>query len=410
MKKKIAAILVCILVTICSTFTVVASTNVKKQKSVTQGSENLQAHNTLIADLDDNSVIEVTSSGTIVWQKTGLNWPVDAERLSNGNTLIAEVGNNRVIEVDPGGTIVWSYTGGLNGPFDTERLANGNTLITDTYNSRVIEVTSSGTIVWEMKGSGFPADAERLANGNTLIAEFYYSNRVIEVTSSGTIVWQKTGLTFPVDVERLANGNTLITEFLGYRVIEVENSGTIVWAYNTSSIKFDAERLRNGNTLITEFDYGDQVIEVNNNGNIVWQKTGLFGPTDAERINKPPGKSIIKGKTNGNTGTEYEYIINATDPDGDDVKYHIDWGDNTSEWTDFNASGKEVTVKHTWNEDGNYNISVKAQDIYGAEGPEGILIVTIPKNKPFNFNLNLLDWLFDRFPNLLPVLRHVLRL
>jgi len=30
-----------------------------------------------------------------------------------------------------------------------------------------------------------------------------------------------------------------------------------------------------------------------------------------------------------------------------------------------------------------------------------------PKNKAFNFNFPLLEWLFERFPNAFPILRHV---
>jgi len=115
-------------------------------------------------------------------------------------------------------------------------------------------------------------------------------------------------------------------------------------------------------------------------------------------INAPPNAPLITGRTNGETGKEYEYTFNATDLDGDDVKYFISWGDTNAEWTDFNASGIDVMVKHTWDEEGTYNITTKAQDIYGAEGPEGKLTVTMPKNKPFNSNFKLLGWLLERFP------------
>ena len=411
MKNKILAIFVCMLVTICSAFTAVASMSVDIQRPVPQSSGNKQAHNTLIAELYGNRVIEVDSSGMIVWQKTGLNWSVDAERLANGNTLITEYHNHRVIEVDTGGTIVWQYAGGLYGPFDAERLANGNTLIADTYNFRVIEVDSSGTIVWQMNCSGYPADAERLANGNTLIAEFYISSRVIEVDSSGTVVWEKNNLSFPVDVERLANGNTLITEFFTSQVIEVDSTGMIVWQKAELLTPFDAERLANGNTLITEFENGEignRVIEVNSAGTIVWQKAGLNGSTDAERINNPPNAPTITGETSGKAGKEYEYTFNATDPNGDDVKYIIDWGDNNTEETGFNASGTDVIVKHTWDEEGTYNITAMAQDIHGAEGPEGTLTINIPRFRTVNSPLLL--QLFEHFQKLFPILRNLLRL
>jgi len=96
--------------------------------------------------------------------------------------------------------------------------------------------------------------------------------------------------------------------------------------------------------------------------------------------NQPPEAPTITGKTNGKAGTEYEYKFKATDPDGDNVKYYIDWGDGTEEWTTFHASGEEVTIGHTWTEQGTYTIRAKAKDVYGAESDWGTLKVTMPKN------------------------------
>jgi hypothetical protein len=406
MIKKIVAIFICMLVALGSVFTVAASTSVEKPRAVPQTIGNQKATTTLITEVDADRVTEVNLAGTIIWQNLGLSMPVDAERLANGNTLITELMNNRVIEVNAGGNIVWQYTGSLNGPWDAERLANGNTLISDTYNFRVIEVDTTGTIVWLYNASGMTTDAERLANGNTLITEFYYTNRVIEVDPNGTIVWQQTGLLFPCDVERLPNGNTLICEFYSNRVIEVNSAGTIVWTYVSGlGLTFDAERFANGNTLISEIFYGDHVIEVNSAGTIVWQKTGLLAPTDAERISTPPIAPTITGQTTGKPGKIYEYTFNATDPDGDDVRYIIYWGDNTSNTTGFNPSGADVKLKHTWSIDGTYNITAIAQDVYDLESPEGKLVVNMPRNRPSNFNL--LNWLFKRFSNAFPILRRL---
>ena len=410
MVKKIVAIFVCILIAIGSGFTVAASTSVEKPRAVPQTIGSQHPTSTLITELDNNRVIEVDNTGAIIWQNAGIMSPIDSERLANGNTLITELGNNRVIEVNPSGNIVWQYTGGLYGPWDAERLANGNTLIADTYNFRVIEVDNTGTIVWSYLGSGMTTDVERLANGNTLMTEFsyYYSgNRVIEVDSSGTIVWQKTGLNMiPSDVERLSNGNTLICEWYPSRVIEVNSAGAIVWAYNSAmGLAMDAERFANGNTLISEIFYGDRVIEVNSAGTIVWQKAGLLAPTDAERISDPPNAPTITGKTPGKTGVEYEYTFNATDPEGDNVRYIIDWGDNTSNTTVYYLSGTDAKIKHTWSTGGTYNVTAIAEDIYGFEGPEGKLVVKMPRNKPSSFNI--INWLFKRFPNAFPILRRL---
>jgi len=123
-------------------------------------------------------------------------------------------------------------------------------------------------------------------------------------------------------------------------------------------------------------------------------------------INNPPNAPTITGETSGKAGKEYEYTFMATDPDGDNVRYIIDWGDNTSNTTGYNPSGTDVGVKHTWSEDGTYIITAKAQDIYGFEGPEGTLTVNIPRSR--TVNRPLLLRLFERFLNAFPILRYLL--
>ena len=366
MKKKFLAILVCMLVAIGSAFNVVTSTGVSEKRLFNQSINSKQEGNTLITELGNNRVIEVNSNGTIVWQKTGLNTPVDAERLPNGNTLITELGNNRVIEVDTGGDIVWEYTGGLNTPFDAERLANGNTLITDAYNFRVIEVTSNGTIVWEKNSSAQISDAERLANGNTLIAE-WFDNIIIEVDSSGEVVWEFT-VDVPIDVERLANGNTLITQYYYYDynlVLEVDSGGNTIWLYNTSASVYDAERLANGNTLIADLEH-NSVIEVDSSGTIVWQKTGLNTPVDVERLaigNTPPDPILI-GPNKGVTTIPYLFYIRAPDEQEDNVYYRFDWDDGEG-WTSWDGPYNHQTwieYEYTWMTSGDKTIRYQARD------------------------------------------------
>ena len=366
--------------------------------------------NTLITEFGGNQtinggrVIEVDNAGNIVWEKTELSMPMDAERLSNGNTLITIYGDQLVIEVDNAGNIVWEKAG-LTEPMDAERLSNGNTLITEFGGNRVIEVNSTGDIVWQKTGLSSPFDAERLFDGNTLIVEAnVVDGRVIEIDSTGTIVWEKTGLSGPVDAERLSDDNTLITEHIGKKVIEVDNASNEVWNMTELHVPKDAERLGNGNTLIAECG-ANRVIEVDSSGAIVWLKADLFYPTDVERLsNRPPDAPTITGETNGTKGTEYEYTFNAVDPNGDDVYYWIEWGDGTSTgWFGTYPSGEDVKVTHSWEKKGTYYITAKAKDVFGNVGPEGTLEVTMPKNKAFNFNL--ISWLFERFPHMFPILR-----
>jgi hypothetical protein len=123
--------------------------------------------------------------------------------------------------------------------------------------------------------------------------------------------------------------------------------------------------------------------------------------------NEAPYAPDIDGPSDGTIGVKYYYIFNATDPEEDNVSYFIDWGDGNSEWTDFFAPGVPVNMSHTWTEEDTYTITAKAKDVLGDEGPEGTLDVTMPKNKPFIHNIPFLSWLFERFPNIFPILRQV---
>ena len=127
---------------------------------------------------------------------------------------------------------------------------------------------------------------------------------------------------------------------------------------------------------------------------------------------KPPNKPTITGSNSGSAGTPYTYTFTSTDPDGDQVSYYIEWGDgDTTTWTAFQASGPPgYNESHTWGAQGTYNITAKAKDTYGAESDWETFELTMPINKPFHFNFNLLEWLFERFPNAFPILRHMLGL
>jgi PKD repeat protein len=103
-------------------------------------------------------------------------------------------------------------------------------------------------------------------------------------------------------------------------------------------------------------------------------------------INLPPEKPVISGSLNGNAGEEYEYTCNTTDGNGNDVFYKWDWGDgNISEWIGPFTSGKTISFNHTWIEKGEYEIKVKAKDIYDLEGNwSDPFSITMPKSKESN--------------------------
>jgi len=85
--------------------------------------------------------------------------------------------------------------------------------------------------------------------------------------------------------------------------------------------------------------------------------------------NMPPDKpSMPSGPTSGMIEVEYTYTSNTTDPDGDDVYYLFDWDDgNDSGWLGPYNSGDTVEASHAWDDEGIYDVRVKAKDVHDVE-------------------------------------------
>lgn len=267
--------------------------------------------NILISDQFNNRVVEINTSGNIVWSYglgpdnftaqtiIGVN---DAQRVGEF-TLMAGTGtppgvipeapdgapDNRVILVSPFGRIVWQYgqfgqAGDgpdlLDTPVQCTWLPNTDVLITDQANNRIIEVNLRKQIVWSYPGSNTndsdqlngPNSAELLDNGHILISD-QGNNRALEVTRDDVIVGTLSAggtvntLAF---ASRLRDGDTLLTDAGNARIVEVDSNDNVVWQYftDTSSnsvaapLPTRAVRLRNGDTLISD-QFNNRVIRVN---------------------------------------------------------------------------------------------------------------------------------------------------
>ncbi len=134
-----------------------------------------------------------------------------------------------------------------------------------------------------------------------------------------------------------------------------------------------------------------------------WTQAGY--PTKA---NSPPNIPTINGENKGKVGQEYQYTLNSTDIDLDDIYYYVNWSDSTADQlVGPYPSGEAGTLSHVWSEKGTYTIKVKAKDKYNAESNWAFLIVTMPcsYNKPI---FQFLELLFQRFPNAFPILQHMM--
>ena len=134
-------------------------------------------------------------------------------------------------------------------------------------------------------------------------------------------------------------------------------------------------------------------------------------PTPAPPSNKPPDIPLIpSGPTTGQTGISYIYYTSSTDPENDNLFYWIDWGDGSPavEWTGEYSSGEVVTVSHTFENQGSYNIKAKAKDVNDAESDWGSIDVIMPRDKITQSSL--FQSLLERFPHAFPIIRYILKL
>jgi carboxypeptidase T len=120
--------------------------------------------------------------------------------------------------------------------------------------------------------------------------------------------------------------------------------------------------------------------------------------------NDPPQKPTINGPATGKPGQQYIYTFSALDPDEDNIYLYINWGDgNIEEWIGPYASGEIVSIPHTWDTKGNYQLKAKAKDIYDQESDWEVLDVKIPRSKVIFLNI------LEKFPKMFEVFRFLLK-
>jgi len=117
--------------------------------------------------------------------------------------------------------------------------------------------------------------------------------------------------------------------------------------------------------------------------------------------NRPPSKPTIDGPVYGDSNTSYSFIIKSTDPDNDDIKYTIEWGDESSDITEFYGSGVILDIQHLWDTSGVFIIKVSASDGQSTSDTTiKTILINIEELRDFGYLLDTDDdGVFDTFQN-----------
>jgi hypothetical protein len=149
----------------------------------------------------------------------------------------------------------------------------------------------------------------------------------------------------------------------------------------SSLITFDGSLSSDQDGYIKKWswDFGDGNV---GNGEVLTHMYSTFGAynvtltvtddkdaTDADTIivtigtaNNPPLKPIVNGTINGGKNQEYMFTAISTDLDNDDIRYIFNWGDGTTNTSDFLPNGTLYEIEHRWTSAGEYTLIVISND------------------------------------------------
>ncbi len=369
--------------------------------------------------IDENYVVigayydDDIAGSAYVFKRVGTEW-VEEDKLTASDRLPGDYfGISTSIEGDY--AIIGAY-----------RDDNGNGI--DAGSVYVFKRTTSGWFEETKLIASDGASADRFGistsiDGTYLIIGAYYDDGY----TGSAYVFNKTATGW-VEENKLVASDGEINNFFG-RSVSIDEERILVGAWGDTGASGSAYIFKHMNTSWVE-ETKLSASDASGNDRFAYQISlhGRFAVIGAytddningidagsayifESISQAPSAPIITGPSNGTAGTLYTYNFTSADPDGDDVYYWVDWGDKTNTtWLGPHASGTDLKLKHTWEKKGTYYVTAKAKDVYGAESDWATLEVTMPRNKPFNFNFNLFSWLFERFPHAFPIIRHLLDL
>jgi hypothetical protein len=119
-----------------------------------------------------------------------------------------------------------------------------------------------------------------------------------------------------------------------------------------------------------------------------FQWGALWGNPDLQMgvVSRPPETpDNPKGPTTWTIDIKATYESTTTDPDGDSIFYLFDWGDGSySDWVGPYVSGQKGSASHVWTELGDYEVKVKARDMYGVQSnwSDPLHVSVVPNDPP----------------------------
>ena len=390
---------------------------------------------TIYVGSTDCHLYAINPNGTKKW-RLGMDSSYSSPLIDNdGIIYIGSVDGRNIWAVYPNGTKKWDYyTGGR--VYCEPSLDDNGILYCGSNNGYMYALFSNnGTLKWKYKTGEQIGSEPTIADDGTI---YFGSNDgyMYALNPNGTRKWRFYAGKGPIcSSPAIAEDGSIYFGYLGGYIFGLFPDGTEKWRYPTCSPngEISASPAIDKNGIIYVGDWDGFFYALNPDGTARWKiftdpgsilpsaaidENGIiyFGVDFPEfkayvyaieptGENKPPGKPMVNGPSEGIRLIPYIFSAQATDPDGDDVSYFFDWGDGyDSGWHDFVPSNTLLMDHHYWDVYGHYDVKVRAQDIYGADSEWTTLSFTVPRNHATSGSV------WQGFLDMFPILERILSL
>jgi len=391
----------------------------------------------------DSYLYAMYPNGTLRWKfNTGDDIHGHPSIANDGTIYIGSFDDYLYALYPNNGTMKWRYDTGW-GTSNCQAIDNNGVIYVGTDN--LYAIYPNGTLKWEFDlgsnryiGKSSPAIS---ADGTIYIGTWIgdgNGGEIIAVNSDGIEQWRKTIADFVVNSSPSIGEDG--TVYIGSSSHDEGWPIGVLYAFNYFELEADAHGpyidIINEPVQLTgsasggyppysyHWDFGDEETSEEQNPTHEYTSAGnytvaLTVTDDNETVavdsiwaviresNDAPDIPTIDGETEGQYGESYDYTFITTDLDGDDIWYHLCWGDKEIIYTyGPYPSGEPLILSYIWSEEGTYIVQCKASDMFDAESDWGYLEVTMPVNQPIQYPF--LEQFRERFPLLYQLFIRVL--
>jgi len=102
-------------------------------------------------------------------------------------------------------------------------------------------------------------------------------------------------------------------------------------------------------------------------------------------VSARPAQAQVTGPAGVPVGASTEFSFQASEPDGEQVRFLINWGDGTTEESNWVSSGTALTLAHAYGQAGYYVLQATAVDSAGAQAADAggfVVAASMPPLKP----------------------------